>query len=421
MINTRSSLIKKYLYIVVLAIFALFIGPWLSTASAATGSSSPRVILNGRELDFEVPPIIENSRTLVPLRGIFEAMGANVDWNAASRVVTASKGAIAVILPVDSSTAIVNGNPCILDVPPRIVSGRTLAPLRFVGEAFGGRVTWDGKTKTVYISNASVDEPAAVKVNANQVNLRNGPSTLTAVVGRAGFGEIFEVLEEQDGWYRVSRGSETAWLAGWLVVAGPPAGTPEPEPQPQERIVVLDAGHGGFDPGASGNTLKEKDVNLKITQGVGELLAQKGVTVVYTRSDDRYVSLEERSSIANRLNASIFVSIHNNAGDLPSASGTETYFYAPASNLDLFAQREARAKLAKAIQTELVSMLLRKDRGVKEANLSVLRNTLMPSALVEVVFISNPMEEALLQNNDFINRAALGIANGIMAFMNDID
>ena len=61
MINTRSSLIKKYLYIVVLAIFALFIGPWLSTASAATGSSSPRVILNGRELDFEVPPIIENS------------------------------------------------------------------------------------------------------------------------------------------------------------------------------------------------------------------------------------------------------------------------------------------------------------------------------------------------------------------------
>ena len=76
MINTRSSLIKKYLYIVVLAIFALFIGPWLSTASAATGSSSPRVILNGRELDFEVPPIIENSRTLVPLRGIFEAMGA---------------------------------------------------------------------------------------------------------------------------------------------------------------------------------------------------------------------------------------------------------------------------------------------------------------------------------------------------------
>jgi N-acetylmuramoyl-L-alanine amidase len=421
MVNAKGSLINKALYIIILAVLALFVSPWLSTASAAAGSSSPRVILNGRQLYFEVPPIIQDSRTLVPLRGVFEAMGANVDWNAASRVVTASKGAITVILPVDSSTALVNGNPCILDVPPRIVNGRTLAPLRFVGEAFGGRVTWDGKTKTVYINNTSVDKPDAVKVNVNRINLRNGPSTLAAVIGYAESGEIFEVLEEQDGWFQIRRGDKTAWLAGWLVVAVSPDGTPEPEPEPQhpERIVVLDAGHGGFDPGASGRILKEKDINLKITQGVGRLLEQNDITVVYTRNDDRYVGLEERSNMANQLNASIFVSIHNNASNLPSVSGTETYFYAPASEPELFAQRDARARLAKAIQTELVSMLSRNDRGVKEANLSVLRNTKMPSALVEVAFLSNPTDEALLQNDDFVNRAALAIANGIMAFMND--
>jgi N-acetylmuramoyl-L-alanine amidase len=168
-----------------------------------------------------------------------------------------------------------------------------------------------------------------------------------------------------------------------------------------------------------GKTLKEKEVNLEITLKVGELLTQKGIAVTYTRSDDQFVGLEERSNIANSLNASLFVSIHNNANQLSSISGTETYFYAPADTPDLYAQRNERARLANAIQTELVANLQRLDHGVKEANLSVLRNTQMPSVLVEVAFISNPTEEALLQNNDFINRAALGIVNGIMAFMNN--
>lgn len=414
--NTTRLHILKNLWLVLLIISAFVIGPWLPPASAAT--SSPRVILNGEQLEFEVAPIIINSRTMVPLRSIFEAMGADVYWDANSRVVTASKGAIAVILPINSSAAVVNGNPCILDAPPRIVNGRTLAPLRLVGEAFGGRVSWDSKTKTVYIDNASVEKPAAVKINADQVNLRNGPSTLTATVGRALSGEVFEVLDEQDGWFQVSRGSTTAWVAGWLVAAISDEGTPDPEPQPQEKIVVLDAGHGGFDPGACGKTLQEKDVNLAITKRVGDLLEQKGITVVYTREVDNFVGLEERSHMANQLNASLFVSIHNNASERSSISGTETYFYAPASNPDLFAQRDERIRLATAIQTELVSRLSRIDRGVKESNLSVLRNTLMPSALVEVAFISNPTEEALLQSQDFVSRAALGIGNGIVAFMN---
>ena len=416
--NTTSLPVLKNLLLILLIISSFFIRPWLFTASAATGPSSPRVILNGKQLDFEVPPVIQNSRTMVPLRSIFEAMGANVYWDATSRIVTASKGAITVVLPINSSITKVNGNECNLDVPARIVNNRTLAPLRLVGEAFGGRVDWDGNTKTIYINNASVEKPAAVKINAYQVNLRNGPSTLTATIDRAGSGEILEVLEEQDGWFRVSRGSKTAWVAGWLVVPSSAAGTPEPEPQPQERIVFLDAGHGGFDPGACGKTLKEKDINLEITLRVGELLKQKGITVAYTRDDDTFVGLEERSNIANRLNAGLFVSIHNNASDLPSVSGIETYFYAPASDPYLFAQRDERAKLANAIQAELVSRLLRPNRGVKESNLSVLRNTLMPSALVEVAFLSNPTEEILLQNNDFINRAVLSIANGIIAFMN---
>ena len=245
MIISKSKPTHKHLFLIILILSSFFAGPWLSTASAATGSSAPRVILNDKQLTFEVPPVIENGRTMVPLRTIFEAMGANVTWNATSRVVTASKGAITVILPINASTPKVNGSVCSLDVPPRIVKNRTLAPLRFVGEAFGGRVSWN--TKTIYISNASVEKPPAVKINAYQVNLRNGPSTLATTIDRARSGEILAVLAEQDGWFQVSRGGQKAWLAAWIVTASSAA--PSTEPQPQERIVVLDAGHAGSDPG----------------------------------------------------------------------------------------------------------------------------------------------------------------------------
>lgn len=414
--NYKSTIRCKHRLIILLIIsFAIAI-TWLPTASAVTGSSTPQVILNGQKLSFEVAPVIENGRTMVPVRTIFEAMGANVSWNASSRVVTASKGAITVTMPINSTSPKVNGSVCKLDVPAKIVQNRTLAPLRFVGEAFGGRVIWDSNTKTIYINNASAEKPPAVKVNRYLVILRSGPSMLAAVIDHAHSGEVLTVLEEQDGWFRINHRGQTAWLPSWLDLTSSEV-SPNPEPQPQ--VVVLDAGHGGVDPGALGNTLKEKDVNLKITLKVGELLKQKGISVIYTRSNDDFVTLEGRSIIANSINSSLFVAIHNNANESSSISGTETYFYAPTDNPDLFAQRSERQRLAATIQTMLVNKIQRNNLGVKEANFSVLRNTIMPSALVEVAFISNPTEEALLQNEAFINRAAEGIANGILAYLNN--
>ncbi|HCF70068.1 MAG TPA: N-acetylmuramoyl-L-alanine amidase, partial [Syntrophomonas sp.] len=188
-------------------------------------------------------------------------------------------------------------------------------------------------------------------------------------------------------------------------------------PEPQQQIVVLDAGHGGSDPGARGSSMNEKDANLQVALKTGALLQQRGIRVEYTRRDDSYVSLEERSSIANRLNATVFVSIHMNSYGSSAASGTETYYYAPSSDAELYAQRDERARLARAIQTQLVNTLQRQNRGVKEANLSVLRNTSMPSALAEVVFISNPTEEGLLQTAWFQDKAAEAIANGISSYL----
>ncbi|PKM78002.1 MAG: hypothetical protein CVU90_04625 [Firmicutes bacterium HGW-Firmicutes-15] len=349
--KTKTNYIQIYLLLMILISLSFLVGPLLASASADTGVSHPLVILNGRQLEFEVLPTIENNRTMVPLRTIFESMGAKVDWNSTTLVVTATKGDITVILPLNSRTATVNGSIYNLEVPSKIVNNRTLAPLRFVAEAFGGTVTWDENTGNINI------------------------------------------------------------------ISSDPTPSP-PVPQPREVIVVLDAGHGGWDPGAGVSQLIEKDVNLVIALKAGELLKQRGIRVEYTRNNDSYVSLEERSSIANKLNATLFVSIHNNANILSAPCGTETYFYAPQEYPDLFVQRDDRARLAKALQIQLLDKLQRQNRGVKEANLSVLRNTRMPSVLVEVAFISNPAEEALLKTNDFKDRAAQAIANGILSFLN---
>lgn len=110
-----------------------------------------KVMLNGQNLDFDVPPVIENDRTLVPFRRIGEAIGAAVNWDQKTKTITAYKGSSMVVLKVGDSTAYVNRSPVKLDVPPVIRSNRTLVPLRFFSEAFGAAVAWRGETRTVVI------------------------------------------------------------------------------------------------------------------------------------------------------------------------------------------------------------------------------------------------------------------------------
>ncbi len=640
-----------------------------ATAGTAIGGpvaydAAPRVFLDGRALVFDVPPIIENDRTLVPLRAIFEALGAAVDWDGASRTVTSRKGSTTVILSIGSFTPTVNGQVRQLDTAAKIVGDRTLAPLRFVGEAFGSTVGWEESTRIVTITSppppAPVTPPTApsdkkavaVTVNKEIINLRSGPSIGHAQIDQARSGERLQVLAAQDGWYQVSRGGRIAWVSGEVVEVAWQENEPLPEDKPAtsspplpgdlpgelppsaspenirilagkdetglkiiigsgvdlkgrleesgnnlryhfsnrriegntiireniageilevkaeqqgedaviyisipsglhyrsasedggkketitisnyitglerktfgskgERIIlktvlpldysyeqqgnrmrvefpfllkgqaqssysfaspliqdlrlqegqvngtegmiltidtknpakfafgrsaegnqlhilfvdqseiktlgsaiVIDPGHGGKETGAIGGrcNLQEKIPNLDISLKVANILRQRGMEVVLTRDDDSYVSLQERADIANLYNARLFVSIHNNSSaNNPVAQGSETHYYAPLDNPDLFMQSAERRRLATCIQEQLASKLRRADRGVKtgaNSNFSVLRNTQMPSALVEIVFISYPEEEQLLQQDYFRGLAAEAIADGILQY-----
>lgn len=141
----------KYVKRTILLLILILLFPAMASATG------PEVYLDGQALHFEVSPVIEDNRTLVPLRGIFEAMGAKVVWAQESQTATAVKGDTTVVLPVGSTSPTVNGQVQSLNVAAKIVNGRILAPLRFVGEAFGGTVNWDQAANRIEIVSQTMN------------------------------------------------------------------------------------------------------------------------------------------------------------------------------------------------------------------------------------------------------------------------
>lgn len=185
------------------------------------------------------------------------------------------------------------------------------------------------------------------------------------------------------------------------------------------RVVVVDAGHGGRDPGAMGpgGTL-EKDVNLAIARQVAAFLEQAGARVVLTRDRDVYVELGNRSRLANALGADAFISIHADAiGPGRTASGTGTFYHPGHGEAP---DTGANARLAHAVHRELLSAIGLPDRGVRQRAFHVLIHTEMPAVLVEVAFIDNPAEERLLRDPEFQRRAAMGIAQGVVRYFAEL-
>ena len=216
--------------------------------------------------------------------------------------------------------------------------------------------------------------------------------------------------------------------------------------------IVIDAGHGGKDPGAVGPTgLKEKDVVLKIAKSVRDKVRKKlKWEVVMTREDDQFIPLDERTGIANAENASLFISIHTNAIENRRVSGIESYVLGTTTDkaaLRLAAKENnispkqvsdlqviladlklndphkviPSSLLAESVQKTLVSSLLKRykpvrDLGVKEAPFVVLIGAEMPSILVEVSFISNPVEEKRLRDPRYLDVVSNAIVAGLIKY-----
>jgi N-acetylmuramoyl-L-alanine amidase len=180
----------------------------------------------------------------------------------------------------------------------------------------------------------------------------------------------------------------------------------------ESHLIVVDAGHGGFDPGAIGMTgLEEKVSNLAIAREIASQLADKDQTVLLTRNSDRFHSLQQRVKFANARNADLFVSIHANSFNNPQTGGVETYYNQHENNQNRFLAEKIHDKLGRGLGIY--------DRGIKESNFYVIKYTKMPSALIEVAFVSNPGEEKMLQSSKFQKKAASLITEGILDYLEE--
>ena len=218
--------------------------------------------------------------------------------------------------------------------------------------------------------------------------------------------------------------------------------------------VVIDAGHGGHDTGTIGpHGLMEKDLVLDVALRLGKIVQQRlGAEVVYTRSTDTFIPLEQRTKIANDDKADLFISIHANSSPASSATGVETYYFNfttdqhslnlatrenASSNSSIFelndllhkavlnAKVEESRDFAQRVQSSLYVMSARlnrasRDRGVKKAPFVVLIGATMPSILAEVGFVSNPHDEKLLRREDQRQKIAESLFKGVSAYANSL-
>ncbi|WP_455471558.1 N-acetylmuramoyl-L-alanine amidase [Streptococcus salivarius] len=191
------------------------------------------------------------------------------------------------------------------------------------------------------------------------------------------------------------------------------------------KVVYLDAGHGGYDPGASYFGISEKSLTLAIQSRVKAKLEAEGYQVVTTRTSDTYVDLTDRSRVANASESDIFVSIHINASGSSAAQGIETYYYQPYAEYPSRINATYHANstrlsmsdtLANAIQSSLINATGAQNQGVKRQTFAVLRETTAPAVLLELGFLSNPQEAARLNTSAYQETLANAIVAGIKSY-----
>ena len=431
------------------------------------------VLIDGQPMAGDMPSFIYNDRTLVPVRFVAEGLGMDVKWNQKNKTVTLTEKGNEILLKINDPYAYVNGKKQMLPdkVSPKLVNGRTIVPLRFVSETMGHKVSWDGNNSIAYIETKKdknknvtnlnkVEKIAQEKVNGkdaiviynkqlpkmNKMELSN-PDRIAIDLSDSllntsqynydiNIGAIEGVRTSQfksdvvrvvldiksginDPKIKIEPHGDKIVIFSEAQIPKEPNNPKGEDKKPNEILIVIDPGHGGKDPGAVPNEVREKDINLSISNKLNEKLMAKGYSTFMTRDGDYSVDLYDRPKIANEKNADIFISIHCNSCEGSTASGFET-LYCPAESKKVAAYGD-NYLLAKIVQDELIKELNPKDRGVKERpNLVVLNRTEMPAILVENGFLSNPEDEKLLLDNNYQDRIAEAISRGIERYFNEI-
>lgn len=306
------------------------------------------------------------------------------------------------------------------------VAGHYLKKLSASSKTSGDSASGSGTTKAqpgkVAAAVVENDKAAAAKeqsgkeatVLADTLYVRSGPGVGNEATGVLSKGTRVAVLKRDNGWAQVQApGIETGWVSGrYLGEAGSVQIASERVGGGlRGKLIVVDPGHGGADPGVIGSTHKtvEKTINMTTAQYVADELRRAGAQVYLTRTSDKeQPELEGRAEASNKKKADAFVSIHYNASP-KKVSGTLTYYYSESKD----------RPLARSIEARLAKGLGLKSNGISYGDYHVLRENNRPSVLLELGFLTDSRDEATVRKDDYQRKAAAAIAAGLADYFAD--
>jgi N-acetylmuramoyl-L-alanine amidase len=276
------------------------------------------------------------------------------------------------------------------------------------------------KTLPGTVSNQTQSSPSGtVTPLETGTHIRVGPGLNYSILGDADLKTSYPVVDKSGQWWKIKlQDGKTGWIASWVVKANQVNITSTHSNQTASidqilrgKTIVLDPGHGGIDVGAIGSTtgLYEKDMTLATAKVLFNKLQETGAHVIMTRTDDTFISLEQRVVDAKQAHADAFVSIHENTNPDPNIAGTITYFYNP---------KGEDAKLADDIEQSIDGGIAHPEIGTQFGDYYVLRENPQLAVLVECAFLSNAADEQLADSPDFQEKIADGILKGLITYFN---
>ncbi len=244
------------------------------------------------------------------------------------------------------------------------------------------------------------------KVTVANLNVRSQGNSTSPVLFKLNKGEYVQVNSINGYWAEITYNGQTGYVhKSYLKLLNQTA-----KPL-QNRIIILDPGHGGKDPGTVKGSVSEKSITLKVSTQVKQLLENAGAKVYMTRTGDTYPSLQDRVDFTQANYGEIFVSVHVNSAANASAQGTETYY--AISTGDMY---QEDIDLATFVNNQIVNNLNMKNRGVKQEQYYVIRNMVIPSILVELGFLTNTEDHNKMTNDQYVKLFAESIYNGILQY-----
>ncbi|MFJ8514684.1 N-acetylmuramoyl-L-alanine amidase [Lysinibacillus xylanilyticus] len=244
------------------------------------------------------------------------------------------------------------------------------------------------------------------RATVGDLNVRSEANTTSSVLFKLNKGDSVKVNEIKGYWANIEYNGKTGYVHKSYLKLLNQNGKPL-----QNRIIILDPGHGGKDPGTVMGSNSEKNITLKVSTLVKQKLENAGAKVYMTRTGDTYPTLQGRVDFTNANYGEIFVSVHVNSAANTSAQGTETYYAISTGDM-----HQEDIDLGTFVNNQIVNNLNMKNRGVKETPYYVIKNMIIPSVLVELGFLTNDEDRNKMTNDQYVNLFADSIYNGILQY-----